>query len=124
MPGFFARSSNLVLLGCLFVWPALAAAQPAPSDLVEPSNIVEIDASRPSPPPQPSDFKGGSSLSPSGRSIGLNDQYLTRDGKPWLPVMGEFHFSRYPEADWEEEILKMKAGGVADHILLHLLESY
>ncbi|MGC1659337.1 MAG: beta-galactosidase [Candidatus Acidiferrales bacterium] len=31
---------------------------------------------------------------------------------PWLPVMGEFHFSRYPEAYWEEEILKMKAGGV------------
>ena len=64
------------------------------------------------PPPQASDFKGGSSLSPSGESIGLNDQYLTRDGKPWLPVMGEFHFSRYPEAGWEEEILKMKAAGV------------
>ena len=29
-----------------------------------------------------------------------------------LPVMGEFHFARYPEAYWEEEILKMKAGGV------------
>ena len=80
--------------------------------MVEPSNIVEIDARQPSPPPQASDFKGGSSLSPSGQSIGLNDQYLTRDGKPWLPVMGEFHFSRYPEAGWEEEILKMKAGGV------------
>ena len=26
--------------------------------------------------------------------------------------MGEFHFSRYPEKYWEEEILKMKAGGV------------
>jgi hypothetical protein len=35
-----------------------------------------------------------------------------RDGKPWIPVMGEFHFTRYPEPYWEEEILKMKAGGV------------
>ncbi len=26
--------------------------------------------------------------------------------------MGEFHFSRYPQAQWEEEILKMKAAGV------------
>jgi beta-galactosidase len=112
MPGLFGRSSNLVSLGCLFVLPALAMAQQAPSDLLVPSNIVEIDASRPSPPPQPSDFRGGSSLSQSGRSIGLNDQYLTRDGKPWLPVMGEFHYSRFPEDDWEEEILKMKAGGV------------
>jgi len=35
-----------------------------------------------------------------------------RDGKPWIPVMGEFHYTRYPETFWEEEILKMKAGGV------------
>jgi hypothetical protein len=34
------------------------------------------------------------------------------DGAPWFPVMGEFHFARYPEPFWEEEILKMKAGGV------------
>ena len=112
MPGFFARSCNFISLGCLFVCSAVAAAQPAPSDSVEPSNIVEIDARQPSPPPRPSDFKGGSSLSPSGRSIGVNDQYLTRDGEPWLPVMGEFQFSRYPDAGWEEEILKMKAAGV------------
>ena len=104
--------SHFVSLACLFVWSGLAAAQPAPSQIVDPTNIVEIDARTPSSPPQPSDFKGGSSLSPSGHSIGLNDRYLTRDGKPWLPVMGEFHFSRYPEDGWEEEILKMKAGGV------------
>jgi len=29
--------------------------------------------------------------------------------------MGEFHYTRYPERYWEEEILKMKAGGVQDH---------
>ena len=38
--------------------------------------------------------------------------YLTRDGQPWFPVMGEFHYSRYPENDWQEELYKMKAGGV------------
>ena len=26
--------------------------------------------------------------------------------------MGEFHFSRYPQNEWREELLKMKAGGV------------
>jgi hypothetical protein len=35
-----------------------------------------------------------------------------RDGKPWIPVMGEFHYTRYPERYWEEEILKMKASGI------------
>lgn len=35
-----------------------------------------------------------------------------KNGKRFLPVMGEFHFSRYEAEDWEEELLKMKAGGV------------
>ena len=43
----------------------------------------------------------------------MNERYLTLDGKPWLPVMGEFHYSRVPEAQWEEEILKMKEAGVS-----------
>lgn len=42
----------------------------------------------------------------------MNSRYLMLDGKPWLPVMGEFHYSRVPEAQWEDEILKMKADGV------------
>jgi hypothetical protein len=49
---------------------------------------------------------------PDGREIGVNSRYLTLGGDPWLPVMGEFHFSRYPEAFWEDELLKMKAGGI------------
>ena len=24
-----------------------------------------------------------------------NKEYLMRDNKPWFPVMGEFHYSRY-----------------------------
>ena len=113
MPRFFGCAFNfalLVFLNCLA--GARRGAGRRPRIWSTPSNIVDIDASRPSLPPQPSDFKGGSSVSPSGQTIGLNDQYLTLDGKPWLPVMGEFHYSRYPEAGWEEEILKMKAAGV------------
>ncbi|MEA3188809.1 MAG: beta-galactosidase [Chthoniobacter sp.] len=49
---------------------------------------------------------------PQGVEINANNRYLTLGGKPWLPVMGEFHFTRYPRAQWEEELLKMKAGGV------------
>ncbi len=37
---------------------------------------------------------------------------LRKNGKRFLPVMGEFHFSRYESEDWEEELLKIKAGGV------------
>lgn len=41
-----------------------------------------------------------------------NQQHLIRDGKPWLPTMGEFHYSRYPREGWRGEIRKMKACGV------------
>ena len=50
--------------------------------------------------------------SPAGHLLSINNRYLSLDGTPWLPVMGEFHYARYPEAEWEREILKMKAGGV------------
>jgi len=50
--------------------------------------------------------------SPTGGSISVNNYYMSIDGRPTIPVMGEFHYSRYPAEQWEEEILKMKAGGV------------
>jgi hypothetical protein len=49
---------------------------------------------------------------PNGCQINANSFYFTIAGKPVLPVMGEFHFSRYPRQYWEEEILKMKACGI------------
>ena len=55
---------------------------------------------------------GGSN--PSGGNISVNSYYMSIDGKPVIPVMGEFHFTRYPRAQWEQEIVKMKAGGVND----------
>lgn len=42
--------------------------------------------------------------SPSGGSIDVNSFYMSMDGKPVIPVMGEFHYSRYPHEQWEEEI--------------------
>jgi hypothetical protein len=71
---------------------------------------VTIDATKPSQAVLSNLPMGGTS--PSGHTIAVNNRYLTLDGKPWLPVMGEFHYSRYPEQYWEEQLLKMKAGGV------------
>lgn len=49
---------------------------------------------------------------PSGENIYLNNLYLTKDGKPFNPVMGEVHISRLPSEEWKDRILKMKAAGV------------
>jgi beta-galactosidase len=72
---------------------------------------IVIDATKKSPPPASLPFPVGGQ-SPDGHVFSANSRYLTRDGKSWFPVMGEFQYSRYPEADWEMEIRKMKAGGI------------
>lgn len=72
---------------------------------------VIIDASKAAAHPQALPFAAGG-RSPDGRVLAINSRYLVLDGKPWFPVMGEFQYSRYPAENWEQEILKMKAGGV------------
>lgn len=47
-----------------------------------------------------------------GNLYQVDNLSFLKNGKRFLPVMGEFHFSRYEPEDWEEELLKMKAGGV------------
>ena len=37
---------------------------------------------------------------------------LIIDGKRVCPVMGEIHYSRLPADEWQEEVRKMKEGGV------------
>ncbi len=76
------------------------------------AEVITIDASKP-PPAEPEALwfpVGGKS--PAGHELSINTRYFTRDGQPFFPVMGEFHYARYPQSEWENEILKMKAGGV------------
>ena len=64
-------------------------------------------------------------VNPQGDSISVNNYYIEKSGKPFIPVIGEFHFSRYPKQYWEESILKMKAGGlnvVASYVFWNIHE--
>ncbi|WP_353808520.1 beta-galactosidase [Agromyces sp. SYSU T00194] len=47
-----------------------------------------------------------------GQRIQLTTRYVTIDGEPWVPVMGEYHFSRDLPERWETELRKMKSGGI------------
>ncbi|NLG29223.1 MAG: hypothetical protein GX557_15035, partial [Chloroflexi bacterium] len=47
---------------------------------------------------------------PGGDRLDVTSYYLEWNGVPWLPTMGEFAFSRYPAAEWEEELVKMRRG--------------
>lgn len=53
---------------------------------------------------------GGSD--PAGHTIAFNSFYMDIDGKPFIPIMGEMHYSRVSHSYWEEQILKMKSGGI------------
>lgn len=65
------------------------------------------------PPAESGYFKLGAAKNPGGHELSVDSRSLRLDGQPWLPVMGEFHYSRCPENEWREELLKMKAGGVS-----------
>jgi len=76
-----------------------------------PPNPIVIDATAMPQAPTSLPFPVGG-RSADGHVLSANSRYIVLDGKPWFPVMGEFHYSRYPEEDWESEIQKMKAGGI------------
>ena len=105
-------ATGLAAMGAAF--PARSAAQSA----------LDLDARDPGLPLKSGHLRMGTGTGPNG-AIGVTNRFLTRDGRPWLPVMGEFHFTRFPCAYWEEELLKMKAAGVtvvASYILWNHVE--
>jgi hypothetical protein len=65
------------------------------------------------PPAREEVFHMGAAAQPGGATITIGEASLRLDGRPWIPVMGEFHYTRYPASEWREELLKMKAGGVS-----------
>lgn len=54
----------------------------------------------------------GADTNPHGDRISVDGTCLYYNGQPWLPTMGEFHYSRYPAAQWRDELLKMRSGGI------------
>lgn len=80
------------------------------------SKLNLIDAPQAEITPGKLGNKGGSN--PKSESFGFTNFYMTRNGKPFIPVVGEFHFSRFSYLQWEEELLRMKAGGV------HIVATY
>ena len=95
--------NTLCLAAMAFVHAAQAAQGP---------QVLAVDASTPAPAPLSGHIKMGTAVAPGGHVLGINSRYLTRDGQPWLPVMGEFHYSRSPADSWETELAKMKSAGI------------
>ena len=91
---------------------ALAVATAACAVHASDVRVLAVDAVAQPPAPTSGFLHMGTAVSRDGHRIGINNRYLSLDGKPWLPVMGEFHYTRVPEADWDAELAKMKSAGV------------
>lgn len=48
----------------------------------------------------------------NGKELTFTNYYMQINGKPFLGVGGECHYSRVHESQWEDTILKMKMGGI------------
>lgn len=72
------------------------------------------------PPGIPAVERGFLRMGPSlGRagSLVVTSRYLELDGRPWLPVMGEFHYSRYPD-DSHWSLALVYTGYLAQYVWL------
>lgn len=73
--------------------------------------VYEIDVNVPEMKIYSDHLKLGGA-NPKGEKIAVNNHYVTIGSKPFIPITGEFHFSRYANQYWDESIKKMKAGGI------------
>jgi len=93
------------ILFCLLLIPVLGSSQNNTQE------TYKIDLRVPEKEIYSKHLELGGSNS-DGTKYEVNNYYISKNGKPIIPITGEFHFSRFPEAYWEEAIQKMKAGGI------------
>jgi beta-galactosidase len=98
-----SAASHIGLIACAVQF-AMAAPQAS-------AQVLRIEASTAPAPPVKGHLKMGAGAGPRG-VIAIDSRQIIRDGRPWIPVMGEFHYSRFPAEYWEEQLLKMKASGI------------
>lgn len=97
-------------IGAMLIVPGIKASSSLKSsDSFEP---LTLDASKLSPVPVKNYLKTGTTKNPNGIEITADSRSLLINNAPFLPVMGEFHYSRYPPNEWRSELLKMKMGGI------------
>lgn len=99
---------------------ALLAATSFPPAWAE---TVRFNAAQSPDTPESGYLQLGTAKAPDGTVLGANSRYLTLDGKAWLPVMGEIHFTRLPAQRWDDALGKIKASGV-DIVATYLFWNY
>ena len=98
-----AVSLHPISLTCLL---ALAAAGPARAQ------SMTLQLASPAPGSSAEVFHLGANRAPDGTTLTVDRRSLLLNGRRWAPVMGEFHYARYPASEWAGELRRLKAGGI------------
>ncbi|WP_395244443.1 beta-galactosidase [Agromyces sp. MMS24-K17] len=87
-----------------------SATEPTTTSHASESHPYRVTVTAPAPVgPAPLDMGDADDVE---NPIRLTTRSVTRNGKPWIPVMGKYHFSRDRPERWETELRKMRAGGI------------
>jgi hypothetical protein len=73
------------------------------------TGVLHLDATGAARPVRHPLMANGEDVRPG---LGLTSRSLVRDGRPWLPVSGELHYTRVPRERWSDRIRLMRAGGI------------
>lgn len=76
---------------------------------VHAQNVFELDASLVK---ERARFELPFTGNSGGVHLSVNNIHFEKNGQPWFPLMGEFHYWRFPDTYWEEQIIKMKSAGL------------
>ena len=78
---------------------------------IKAQNVYHLDVRQPNTQMLRDHLKLGGKNA-QGDSYGFTSLYMEQNGKPVLPTIAEFHYSRYPDAYWDESLKKIKAAGI------------
>lgn len=68
-------------------------------------------------------FRFGTSATPEGKTLLVDSKGLILDGKHIIPVMGEIHYSRVPESEWQPGNPQNEGRWYQYHFYIYLLDS-
>lgn len=110
------------LILCVFCLPGITKAQPVTPKANE---LFTVDVSQKGLQVNENALPAWGGKNKSGDVVTANNYYFELNGKPLAIVAGEMEPQRYPVEEWEDAIVKMKAGGlntVSSYVFWTLIE--
>ena len=109
----------------LFILPLLACLSlPIQAQEATPKYSIDVTGAGLKPIPALPNWGGTNA---AGDKVTATNYNIELNGKPLAFIMGEFHFQRYPQSEWEDAIIEIKAGGIntiSSYLFWNMIEPF